>query len=130
MLVALVAIGGRMSFAQQTTNQSGSGAYGGTNNVAIVAQAQPLAVYEVPRPNMVHVVHVQYVGGIVGIFFNRAEKFSSTCQTFLSQGYRLAHVLPPRPSLIQLIAQLLLLSFTCCIFTIETGEMLVFERPM
>lgn len=119
-----------MSFGQQVITPSGSGAYGGANGVAIVAQAQPLAVYEVPRPIMIHVVHVQYSGGIVGIFSNRAQTFSNTCQAFLSQGYRLAHVLPPRPSLFQRLAELVLLCITFCIYTTESGEMLVFERPV
>lgn len=122
-----------MSFgnlAQQDINQAPSAGYGGLGGVGPgTAQSHPLAVYEVPRPMTVQVVHVVYTGGILGLFSGRSQKFSGTCQQYLSQGYRLAHVLPGRPSLLRRLLELSQLVLTLSVYTQEQGEMLVFERP-
>ena len=70
---------------------------------------------------------VDYVGGIIGLFFDDRKKLQAAIQVMNDEGYRLRSVLPAKNSVLSVLIQVLCLSLTLLLWAPVRGETLIFE---
>lgn len=76
-------------------------------------------------------VRVNFAGGILGLIFgSRWGKLETVINRENAAGWNLAEYIPDNPNLALLLIRLILLVLTVGLWTISTGYILVFERPV
>ncbi len=77
------------------------------------------------------VVRVNFAGGILGLIFgSHRGKLEAVINRENADGWNLAEYIPDNPNLALLLIRLILLVLTLGLWTIATGYILVFERPV
>ncbi len=77
------------------------------------------------------VVRVNFAGGLLGLIFgSHRGKLETVISQENSNGWNLAEYIPDNPNLALLLLRLVLLVLTLGLWTIATGYILVFEKPV
>lgn len=77
------------------------------------------------------VVRISFLGGILGLIFgSHRGKLEKVITTKNREGWNLAEVIPDNPNLALILIRLILLLVTLGLWTISTGYILVFEKPI
>lgn len=77
------------------------------------------------------VVRINFAGGLLGLIFgSHRGKLEAVISQENSKGWNLAEYIPDNPNLALLLLRLVLLVLTLGLWTIATGYILVFEKPV
>ncbi len=77
------------------------------------------------------VIRVNFAGGILGLIFgSHRGKLESAINKQNAEGWNLAEVIPDNPNIALILIRLVFLILTLGLWTLATGYILVFERPV